>query len=69
MNYRVDRIGHKKNRLQHRDNIQWLKDAYRLTGMKKFTGYAILLELSRDRSELLCVKVRGGVESPFLTEP
>jgi hypothetical protein len=70
VNYRLDRRGHAKNQGDHKKDIQWLKDAFFLPRMTTFTGYAVLLELTKDPRELHCVKVHAGVvNEDFLNEP
>jgi hypothetical protein len=69
VNHRFNRAAHPLNRRLHKGDIQWLRDAFLLSGMAMFTGYAVLVEHTRVPRELHCVKVHAGVDEPFLTEP
>jgi hypothetical protein len=58
-NYVFNHVAHQKHRREHADDIQWLREtSVRVGG--DFIGYAVLVEGTRDPSELTCVRLCGG---------
>jgi len=52
VNHFLNRAVHAKNRREHQDDIQWLRETSLRSGMSHFIGYAVLIENTRKPKEL-----------------
>lgn len=59
VNHVFNHAAHQKNRREHEDDIQWLREtSVRVAG--DFIGYAVLVEGTRNPRELTCVRLCAG---------